>query len=51
MKPRHKRPSEIAEGKAPVGKTFRVGGMVEDGSIKREADGVTVRFASPTPPR
>jgi len=28
-----------------VGKTFRIGGMVEDGSIAREADGVTVRFA------
>ena len=25
-------------------KTFRVGGMVEDGSIKREADGLTVSF-------
>ena len=38
-------PSEVAEGKAPSGKTFRIGGMVEDGSIQREADGVTVRFA------
>lgn len=38
-------PSEVAEGKAPTGKTFRVGGMVEDGSIQREADGLTVRFA------
>ena len=38
-------PSEIAEGKAPMGKTFRVGGMVEEGSIAREPDGVTVRFA------
>ena len=37
-------PSEVAEGKAPTGKTFRVGGMVEDGSIKREADGLTVSF-------
>ena len=37
-------PSEIAEGKAPAGKTFRVGGLVEDGSIKREADGLTVSF-------
>lgn len=37
-------PSEVAEGKAPVGKTFRVGGMVEAGSIQRDADGVTVRF-------
>ena len=38
-------PTEVSEGKAPTGKTFRIGGMVEDGSIQREADGVTVRFA------
>ena len=38
-------PTEVSEGKAPTGKTFRIGGMVEDGSIAREADGVTVRFA------
>lgn len=37
-------PTEVAEGKAPLGKTFRVGGMVEEGSIKREADGITVSF-------
>lgn len=38
-------PSEVVEGKAPTGRTFRIGGMVEQGSIRREADGVTVRFA------
>ncbi|MBW7861355.1 MAG: cytochrome c maturation protein CcmE [Rhodocyclaceae bacterium] len=38
-------PSEVAEGKAPVGRAFRIGGMVEEGSIRREADGLTVRFA------
>ncbi len=38
-------PTEVAEGKAPTGKTFRIGGLVEGGSIKREADGLTVRFA------
>ena len=37
-------PSEVAAGKAPQGRTFRVGGMVEEGSIQREADGLTVRF-------
>ncbi len=37
-------PTEVAEGKAPRGKTFRIGGLVEDGSILREADGLTVRF-------
>lgn len=36
-------PTEVAEGKAPTGRTFRIGGMVEEGSIKRE--GVLVRFA------
>ncbi|HRD34181.1 MAG TPA: cytochrome c maturation protein CcmE [Rhodocyclaceae bacterium] len=38
-------PSEVAEGKAPAGRTFRVGGMVEEGSVRREPDGLTVRFA------
>jgi len=38
-------PTEVAEGKAPLGKTFRVGGMVEDGSIRRAGDGLTVSFA------
>ena len=37
-------PSEIAEHKAPQGRTFRIGGMVEKGSVKRQADGVTVQF-------
>jgi len=37
-------PSEVVEHKAPQGRTFRIGGMVEKGSLKREADGVTVRF-------
>jgi len=35
-------PSDIAEHKAPAERTFRVGGMVESGSVKR--DGVLVRF-------
>lgn len=38
-------PTEVAEGKAPAGRAFRIGGMVEEGSIKRAADGVTVQFA------
>ena len=37
-------PSEVAEGKAPQGRAFRVGGMVEEGSIQRQADGLTVSF-------
>jgi cytochrome c-type biogenesis protein CcmE len=35
-------PSEVAAGKAPTGQAFRIGGMVQEGSIKR--DGVTVDF-------
>ena len=37
-------PTQVAAGEAPKGKPFRVGGMVKEGSIKREADGVTLRF-------
>jgi cytochrome c-type biogenesis protein CcmE len=37
-------PSEVAEKKAPLEKTFRIGGMVESGSLKRQADGLTVQF-------
>ncbi len=35
-------PSDVAQGKAPVGRPFRIGGLVETGSLKR--DGVTVSF-------
>ena len=35
-------PSEVAANKAPQGRAFRIGGMVEKGSLKRE--GVEVRF-------
>ena len=35
-------PSQIAAHEAPQGRTFRVGGMVEKGSVKR--DGLTVSF-------
>jgi len=37
-------PTEVAEGKAPTGRSFRIGGLVEAGSIKRAADGITVIF-------
>jgi cytochrome c-type biogenesis protein CcmE len=37
-------PSEVAEGKAPLDRAFRIGGLVEDGSVQRDADGLTVRF-------
>lgn len=37
-------PSQVAANEAPQGKTFRVGGMVEAGSLKRGGDGLTVSF-------
>jgi cytochrome c-type biogenesis protein CcmE len=37
-------PSQVAAKEAPQGRTFRIGGMVEKGSVKRQADGVTVQF-------
>jgi cytochrome c-type biogenesis protein CcmE len=37
-------PSEVAASKAPQGRTFRIGGMVETGSVRRQSDGVTVQF-------
>jgi len=37
-------PSQIAAKEAPIDKTFRLGGMVEKGSLKRAADGLTVSF-------
>ena len=37
-------PTQVAAGEAPKGKPFRVGGMVKEGSIQREADAVTLRF-------
>ena len=35
-------PSEVAQGKAPSGRVFRIGGLVGEGSVER--DGTTVRF-------
>ena len=35
-------PSQVAANEAPQGRLFRIGGMVEKGSLKR--DGVEVRF-------
>jgi cytochrome c-type biogenesis protein CcmE len=37
-------PTQVASREAPANKTFRIGGLVEDGSLKRETDGLTVRF-------
>ncbi len=35
-------PSNIAE--APPGRSIRLGGLVEEGSVERQADGLTVTF-------
>ena len=37
-------PSQIAAKEAPQGRPFRVGGMVETGSLVREPNSLTVRF-------
>jgi cytochrome c-type biogenesis protein CcmE len=37
-------PSQVVAKEVPQGRAFRVGGMVTPGSVKRQADGVTVQF-------
>ncbi len=37
-------PSDVARQGLPLGRAVRLGGMVEAGSVKRAADGVTVHF-------
>ena len=37
-------PADIVAGKAEQGRAMRLGGMVERGSVRRDPDGVTVRF-------
>lgn len=37
-------PTDVAAGKAPQDKAFRLGGLVKESSLAREADGVTLRF-------
>ena len=38
-------PSEVAQNKAPKDRTFRLGGLVTAGSLQRQPDGLTVKFA------
>ena len=38
-------PADVAAGRAAEGEAMRLGGMVESGSVRRQADGVTIRFA------
>jgi cytochrome c-type biogenesis protein CcmE len=37
-------PSAVVAGEAPTGHPIRVGGLVTDGSVQRQADGLTVNF-------
>ncbi len=37
-------PTQVVAKEAPVNRTFRVGGLVENGTLKRDNDGLTVRF-------
>ena len=37
-------PTDIVENRAPQGRAFRIGGMVEEKSLTRAPDGLTVRF-------
>jgi len=36
--------SEVKQGKAPVDRDFRLGGLVVEGSVKRDETSLTVRF-------
>lgn len=37
-------PTQVYNKEAPQGRNFRIGGMVVEGSVKRERDGLTVTF-------
>jgi cytochrome c-type biogenesis protein CcmE len=37
-------PSQVAAHEAPQGRSFRIGGLVQPGSVQRQTDGVSVRF-------
>jgi cytochrome c-type biogenesis protein CcmE len=37
-------PTQVFNNEVPNGRSFRIGGLVEEGSIKREKDGLTVNF-------
>jgi len=38
-------PTQVFNKEAPQGHSFRIGGLVEVGSVKREGDGLTVHFS------
>jgi len=37
-------PTQVYNKEAPQGRSFRIGGLVEEGSVKRQMDGLTVNF-------
>src|SRR3954454_18292912 len=37
-------PTQVAAKEAPINRTFRIGGLVQEGTLKRDPDGLTVRF-------
>ncbi len=37
-------PTQVFNNEAPQGRSFRIGGLVEEGSVKRQTDGLTVHF-------
>ena len=37
-------PTQVAANEAPQGRSFRIGGLVEQSSLRREKDGVTAHF-------
>ncbi len=37
-------PTQVMNKEAPQGRSFRIGGLVEVGSVQRQADGLTVHF-------
>ena len=37
-------PTQVASAEAPKDRAFRIGGLVEKGSVKRDANGLTVTF-------
>ncbi|HEX8261608.1 MAG TPA: cytochrome c maturation protein CcmE [Allosphingosinicella sp.] len=37
-------PGDVARGAPPAGRSVRIGGMVQAGSLKRAPDGVTIEF-------
>jgi cytochrome c-type biogenesis protein CcmE len=37
-------PTQVSNNEVPQGRSFRIGGLVEEGSVKRDKDGLTTSF-------